>query len=510
MKNLTKISASLLIGASLLSMAGATPVHAASTILPKAVTKVAGTKNYRIYSSIDANGPQGYVGNTKDFKYSHLESKEYFRSAKGTYWHLIVNGRSIGWVNQDFFARNKISVAKSVDLVNNENGKFNTKDAINYATDETGTMINPKKVHASISHLKADQEGEHKVDYNYGKGKASVNIKVRGDSSEGIGQADADNTGEAGSYTTWTGSSKDTSTNWNRAHGYVSETEKNEYSSDNAIPMTLTTRLYQPRFLSLDYGQNDEISQVGVVPEGIAVKDGQLTVSLFDKTSGNYGHLATYNLSKIKSPYAAQNLVSMPYNQFVKYSRNIKVSPYLKLGHGQSVSDSGKYIYVLANTNKYKNSADSDEVLQISKKDLTIKRIWTFKVYNGDSQYPRYFHNVSFVNDHLAYGLFHNATNGTYEYWKIERDGSQWEPTELAETGSELVKNSPVQGFAYDAKNDQFYVGFNDYIFTIDKKGNAIDTQHFDTKRELEGLSVDDGTLYAELTQRAELLKASK
>lgn len=148
--------------------------------------------------------------------------------------------------------------------------------------------------------------------------------------------------------------------------------------------------------------------------------------------------------------------------------------------------------------------------MQINKNDLTINKIWTFKVYNGSADYPRYFHNVSFANSHLMYGLFHNASKGTYEYWKLEREGNSWIPTEVGATNSELVKNAPVQGFAYDTQNDQFYVGFNDYIFTIDPMGSVLDTQHFDTKRELEGLSVDNGTLYTELTQRAELLKADK
>ena len=513
MRRLTKISASLLLSAALLSV-GASQVNKvnASTnhVLPRAVTKVASDKNYRIYSYVDKSGPHKAIGKTSDFRYAHLESKEYARTNKGTYWNLIVNGRSLGWVNQNYFTRSKISLAKSVNLVNNDNGTFNTKDAVNYATDSTGTAVNPEKVHASITHLKADEPGKHEVEYKYGKAHDSLEINVRKTRDEGVTDADADAEDAPGAKTTWHGSSKSSSPHWNSAHHYTTEEQTNHYTSDSNLPMTLTTQFYQPRFLSLDYDQNDEISQVGVIPEGMAMKNGQLTVSLFSDAKDDNGHLVSYDLNKLTSPYDAQSLVSMPYKEFIEYSKNIKVSPYLKLGHGQSVSDSGKYIYVLANTNKLKNSDESNEIMQINKKDLTINKIWTFKVYNGSADYPRYFHNVSFVNSHLMYGLFHNASKGTYEYWKLEREGDSWIPTEIGATNSELVKNAPVQGFAYDKQNDQFYVGFNDYIFTIDPMGSVLDTQHFDTKRELEGLSVDNGTLYTELTQRAELLKADK
>lgn len=180
------------------------------------------------------------------------------------------------------------------------------------------------------------------------------------------------------------------------------------------------------------------------------------------------------------------------------FSKDLKMALNVKLGI---------WINVLTNSNKLKNSSKSDEILQINRKDLTIKRIWTFKVYNGDSSFPRYFHNLAVVNDHLMYGIFHNASKGVYEYWKIEKDDGAWVPTEIGATDNELVKDAPVQGFSYDKQNDQFAVGFNDYIFKIAPNGKILSANHFDTKRELEGLSFDNGELYAELTKRPELLK---
>lgn len=510
MQKITKLSAMALLGISLMSL-NAKPVHASTKhVLNETVTKVNGAKNYRIYQSIDKKGPHKAIGNTKDFRYAHLESKEYAKTAKGVYWNLIINGRSVGWVKQTYFTRNKIALAKSVDLVQNDTDSFNPKDAISYIADSTGSAINPKKAETSVKSIDTSVGGEKTVEYSYKKAKGKLKVVVRADDDqEGIAEADADAVSAPKAGTTWRGKSQGSSDNWNKEAGYLPEEKKNHYVSEDNTK-TLDTVMYQPHLLSLDEGFNDSISQVGVIPEGIAVKNGNFTVSMLNKAGNEYGHLVSYDLNKIKSPYDAQKLATMPYKQFVEYSRAIRVSPYIKLGHGQSVSDSGKYVYVLTNSNKLKNSDKSDEILQINRNDLTIKRIWTFKVYNGDSSFPRYFHNLAVVNDHLMYGIFHNASKGIYEYWKIEKDDGAWIPTEIGATDSELVKDAPVQGFSYDKQNDQFAVGFNDYIFKIAPNGKVLESNHFSTMRELEGLSFDNGELYAELTKRPELLKLNQ
>ncbi|HBQ43102.1 MAG TPA: hypothetical protein DD724_02425, partial [Lactobacillus acetotolerans] len=91
----------------------------------------------------------------------------------------------------------------------------------------------------------------------------------------------------------------------------------------------------------------------GVVPEGITVKDNIFTVSMFYDGNDQHGHLVSYNLNHIKSKYAAQNLLALKWSTFKDYASHIRVSPYIKLGHGQSISSTGKYIYVLANNDKF-------------------------------------------------------------------------------------------------------------------------------------------------------------
>lgn len=511
MKNkMIKLLASALFNTFLLgNLATSNMAHASSYHeLHDAVTKIAGNKNYAIYHNITSDGPVGKFANTKDFKYNHLESKKFIETKHGTYWMLIVNGRVIGWVNQNFFARNALVTANHVSLVENPYGKFDTKDAINYATTKTGTLKDPNSVKISTRYVKATKVGKHVVTFYNGKTTKKLVINVRKDANEGIAHANIEPTNSYQDDSSWHGRSKGSSQMWNATHHYGIENSKNNYKS-STDDMMFTTRLYQPRFLSLDYHMNDKLSQVGVTPEGIAINNGLMAVSLYADTHSLNGHLVTYNLNKLTNPYDAQKLVSMPWHEFVKYSHNIKVSPYLKLGHGQAISMTKDFIYVLANNNKLKNSANSEEIFQISRKDLTIKRIWTIKTWNNDANSPRYFHNAVFTNDNTMYGLFHNVTKGRYEYWRLTRHGNTWTPKEIGATDTNFVTNSPVQGFAYDVNDDKFYIGFNDRLFGVNADGQVANNYKFDTKRELEGLSIDQGMLYAELAQRSELLQTN-
>ncbi len=45
-----------------------------------------------------------------------------------------------------------------------------------------------------------------------------------------------------------------------------------------------------------------------------------------------------------------------------------------------------KYIYAIANDHLVRHSSQSEEIMQISKKDLQIKRIWTFKIWNKSAK----------------------------------------------------------------------------------------------------------------------------
>ncbi|MDF7683728.1 SH3-like domain-containing protein [Lactobacillus sp. ESL0679] len=467
----------------------------------KAVTKVAGSGNYTVYHHASTKGPAGAFTSTKYFKHANLQAKKSVATKKGKFWQIIVDGRTVGWVNQNFFARNKIAVAKKVSLVENSNYEFETRDAISVAADSQGTAINPSKVKASPAKIDTDKPGTTTVHFQYGSAKASVDVTVRDDSDEGV--AHADQTPQSGptAVSTWKGSSKSSSRNWNAKHHYGFETKSDTFKAGN---LTLKTKLYQPRFVSLDYNKAaDKMGQVGVIPEGITVNGNNFTVAVFNNSSDLKGHLVSYDLGHINK-YRAQNLPGLSWSTFKKYAAHIKVSPYIKLGHGQSLGSSSKYLYVMANNNKAGNSKASEEILQIRKSDMKINQIWSFKIWNGSS--ARYIHNATFSGDNTMYCLFHNASNGRYEYWKVTRSGDTWTPVEVGATQSNFIGNgSPVQGFTYDSGHQQFYIGFNDYLFRVGKDGTYKGKNHLHVKREIEGLSVSGGKLYVEFAQRGEL-----
>lgn len=494
MKNVFKITTALgsIVAGSFLLVNSSNQVSAKS--YRKAVTKIAGNGNYAIYHNVSGSGPSGKFTSTKYFKHGQIQSKQSASTKKGTFWEIIVDGRTVGWVSEKFFARNEISVANSVSLVKNSSYSFPTRDVINFVTDSHGTAIDPSKVSASKAYISTEPA---KVEFKYGKAKASVNIDVR-TSEDGTG-----NTAPKAGFkavSPWKGGSKGSSHKWNAAHGFKSETSSSVYHTKG---MTLRTRLFEPRFVSLGYGQSgDKMGQVGVIPEGITVGDGVFTTSMFTNNSDQHGHLVSYNLRALHSKYAAQNLTTMSWGSFKSYAKNIKVSPYIKLGHGQSLGSSSSNIYVLANDNNYNNGPKSEEVFQVRKSDMKINKIWTIRI-GAD----RYIHNATFVGDNTMYALFHNGGYNKYEYWKLTRNGDSWNATQVGATKGNFVNNnSPVQGFAYG--NGHFYIGYNDYIFKVAENGAAQAHYHLNTRRETEGLSYD-GRLYVGLAQRAELLTAN-
>lgn len=490
------IAAGLMLASGVLAF-NAAPKTADAKTYRKAVTKIAGNGNYSIYHKVSSKGPSGKFTSTKYFKYGQIQSKKYVHTKKGNFWDIYVDGRHIGWVNQNFFARNQISVAKEVNMVNNSAYSFPTRDAINYATNSQGTAINPNKVKVSQAHVSTKS---NTITYTYGKAKATVKVNVHE-----MPEAKQSSSVKKGFKTvkSWGGGSKGSSRNWNQAHHWRPETRNNTFKSNG---LTLKTRLYQPRFISLGYNAAaDAMGQVGVTPEGITVNSGIFTASMFANSGKtDHGHLVSYNLNHIKSTTAAQNLTTMRWSTFKSYAKNIKVSPYIKLGHGQSLGSTSKYIYVMANNNNYTNGSQSEEILQVRKSDMKINQMWTFKIdYNN-----RYIHNATFYGDHTMYALFHNGGYNKYEYWRLDLDDNVWKPTQVGATSGSFVSGSPVQGFTFDGSN--FYIGFNDNIFKVAKDGTAKKHYHFNTRREIEGLSNSGSRLYVEFANRSELTSGKK
>lgn len=473
------------------------------------MTKVAGNKNYKVWKVINKGKPQGKVADGIDFRYSHIQSTQSIKTSKYTYWFIYVNGRPVGWVNQNYFARNAIAVPKTVSLVRNENALFDSRDAISYATDATGTVVDNSEVSVSRDSVSCTDPKTYKIKYSIGDTTETVKVTVRKSTREGIGDANAvqgqNGVSDLKSWKSHYGSSL----NYISPREFQPETKLHTFTTDD---LSLTTRLYQPVLLSVKTDTDDgNINRVGHIPEGVTVSNGWAYTSLLSHTNLLQGHIVGYNLEELTDPFETQNLLTMPLKDFINYAKNIKVSPYIPIGHGQAMGATDKYIYVLVNDHSEKLSNDSEELIQIRKSDMLINKIWTIKCWNGSQDAPRYFQNAVITSDYQMYGLYYDPQSNRYEYWELNRTGDNWYPQIVGATKGTLVGDgSPVQGFTYDPKNQNFYIAFNDLLVKLSRSGEFQKSYAVTTGREIEGISVSNDRLYINLAQRAELLESNK
>lgn len=472
-----------------------------------------------------------------DFRYAHVQSKSYKVKGGKRYYYIYVDGRPVGYVNEKAFALSKANVVSQVSLVNNPSDSvgFNAEDAINYVTDQHGSLVDNDSVEISCKSAKLNisdtgyvssrKAGTAVLTFKYGKAKATSKLTVRGDAKEGISSADVTPVKtDLPEIETWSASdgASLSSSSTTTSKDAVSSSHKYWATdmSGNAKGADIETIFYHPAVLSAPGSSNLE-AKVSSAVQGIDFYDNDLVTSNLDLGQADNwearGHMVYYNMRKVKK-YNWQLIPSkmLSFNTWLSYIKNIKVSPYMKLGHGQSVGSTKKYVYVLANWNRSNNWSNSQELIRVKKSTMEIDKIWTFKVWNGSAKYPRIFLNADVIDDNTLLALFHNATKHRYEYWKISRSGDSFKAKEVGATGSDLISNSAeVQGFVWNSAYDVYYIAFNDYLFKIgaglDGKtdaGKLLNRYKFDTRpREFEGLSSYKAELYVNLNHPAETLK---
>ncbi|MCD5488471.1 hypothetical protein [Lactobacillus delbrueckii] len=474
-----------------------------------------------------------------DFRYAHVQSKSYKVKDGKRYYYIYVNGRPVGYVNEKAFALSKANVVSQVSLVNNQYDSvgFNAEDAINYVTDQHGSLVDNDSVEISCKSAKLNisdtgyvssrKAGTAVLTFKYGKAKATSKLTVRGDAKEGISSAGVTPVKtDLPKIETWSARDRASSHKHWATKSARDRASSHKYwatnMSGNAKGADIETIFYHPAVLSAPGSSNLE-AKVSSAVQGIDFYDNDLVTSNLDLGQADNwearGHMVYYNMRKVKE-YNWQLIPSkmLSFNTWLSYIKNIKVSPYMKLGHGQSVGSTKKYVYVLANWNRSNNWSNSQELIRVKKSTMEIDKIWTFKVWNGSAKYPRIFLNADVIDDNTLLALFHNAYKHRYEYWKISRSGDSFKAKEVGATGSDLISNSAeVQGFVWNSAYDVYYIAFNDYLFKIgaglDGKtdaGKLLNYYKFDTgRREFEGLSSYGPELYLNLNHPTETLKVN-
>ncbi|ADQ61417.1 hypothetical protein LOB55_09435 [Lactobacillus delbrueckii subsp. lactis] len=474
-----------------------------------------------------------------DFRYAHVQSKSYKVKGGKRYYYIYVDGRPVGYVNEKAFALSKANVVSQVSLVNNPSDSvgFNAEDAINYVTDQHGSLVDNDSVEISCKsaelnisdtgYVSSRKAGTAVLTFRYGKAKATSKLTVRGDAKEGISSADVTPVKtDLPEIKTWSASDGASLSSSSTITSKDAVSSSHKYwatdMSGNAKGADIETIFYHPAVLSAPGSSNLE-AKVSSAVQGIDFYDNDLVTSNLDLGQADNwearGHMVYYNMRKVEK-YKWQLIPSkmLSFNTWLSYIKNIKVSPYMKLGHGQSVGSTKKYVYVLANWNRSINWSNSQELIRVKKSTMEIDKIWTFKVWNGSAKYPRIFLNADVIDDNTLLALFHNASKHRYEYWKISRSGDSFKAKEVGATGSDLISNSAeVQGFVWNSAYDVYYIAFNDYLFKIgaglDGKtdaGKLLNYYKFDTgRREFEGLSSYGPELYLNLNHPTETLKVN-
>ncbi|MFV4923037.1 hypothetical protein [Lactobacillus delbrueckii] len=471
-----------------------------------------------------------------DFRYAHVQSKSYKVKGGKRYYYIYVDGRPVGYVNEKAFALSKANVVSQVSLVNNPSDSvgFNAEDAINYVTDQHGSLVDNDSVEISCKsaelnisdtgYVSSRKAGTAVLTFKYGKAKATSKLTVRGDAKEGISSADVTPVKtDLPEIKTWSASDGASLSSSSTITSEDAVSSSHKYwatnMSGNAKGADIETIFYHPAVLSAPGSSNLE-AKVSSAVQGIDFYDNDLVTSNLDLGQADNrearGHMVYYNMRGVKK-YNWQLIPSkmLSFNTWLSYIKNIKVSPYMKLGHGQSVGSTKKYVYVLANWNRSNNWSNSQELIRVKKSTMEIDKIWTFKVWNGSAKYPRIFLNADVIDDNTLLALFHNASKHRYEYWKISRNGDSFKAKEVGATGSDLISNSAeVQGFVWDSAYDVYYIAFNDYLFKIGagldggtEAGKLLNYYKFDTGREFEGLGSYKGELYVNLNHPTETLK---
>ncbi|CAH1705858.1 conserved exported protein of unknown function [Lactobacillus delbrueckii subsp. delbrueckii] len=473
-----------------------------------------------------------------DFRYAHVQSKSYKVKGGKRYYYIYVDGRPVGYVNEKAFALSKANVVSQVSLVNNPSDSvgFNAEDAINYVTDQHGSLVDNDSVEISCKsaelnisdtgYVSSRKAGTAVLTFKYGKAKATSKLTVRGDAKEGISSADVTPVKtDLPEIKTWSASDGDSLSSSSTITSEDAVSSSHKYWATNmsgdAKGADIETIFYHPAVLSAPGSSNLE-AKVSSAVQGIDFYDNDLVTSNLDLGQADNrearGHMVYYNMRGVKK-YNWQLIPSkmLSFNTWLSYIKNIKVSPYMKLGHGQSVGSTKKYVYVLANWNRSNNWSNSQELIRVKKSTMEIDKIWTFKVWNGSAKYPRIFLNADVIDDNTLLALFHNASKHRYEYWKISRNGDSFKAKEVGATGSDLISNSAeVQGFVWDSAYDVYYIAFNDYLFKIGagldggtEAGKLLNYYSFHTGREFEGLGSYKGELYVNLNHPTETLKVN-
>lgn len=489
-----------------------------------------------------------------DFQYGNIEVDQYFRTATGDeYLHIVVDGGIAGWIESDFVDRNKIDVANKVSLVKSYQGqaKWNPIDAVNYATSENGTYLNPvKDVKASIKSIDTSKPGVYSVTYHTKTASKTIQVTVRDKENEGVIRATSTKEATPG-YPTIPFVDKDTVLNYTldqykkgkvqygkspKYGGASWENKKNRWEATESSNQDyiFETEFFMPIRLSQETDRHRLANMSLYQPQSLTVMNNKVFV-LYKKLPDKYhpegrGFIISYDKNNIGELGDLRKLYYYSQHDYKKYLdiiKNIHVGPEIVVGHGQTLTNDGKNLYMNI-TRERENSKDMTGVNAVNTIDPNTLAITEYNTMRSIAIYPstkrnRRFFNMTAKDSNTFYGLCKTGdfnkipkNRGNFELWEIKRqtDGS-WTSRQVMILRMAIGNEMPIQGMTYVPVNNSVYIvtdgGFVGLTLP-DKQGKVkmianvkLDAQ----QRESEGISFSNNRLYIGTNRGGEVLSSS-
>lgn len=477
-------------------------------------------RNDAIYTKVNKGKKRASMNS---FENGYLEVDQEAYNAKGEkYYHLTANGGTIGWVNAKFVRANYLSVSKKVSLVKSlkETTYWNTRRAIEEATDSTGTLLNPmnkNQVKVSTEKVSTAKSGTYKVTYKAGKVSKTISVTVRKDEYQNSGKVashpmdpnpswvspmpfaeGSTNITDTKSQNSKTKSSKNYDPNKNK----IVESKANVYTGGTP-KYTFKTKLFTPTYLSTSRNANTSCNVT--TPEGMTVIDntayGVYMQDIGAKKGSDLhemGRIVSYNMKKMGKLSQLRQLRQLArddFKTFTKICEGIRVSGLFYIAHGQGLSTDGKNLYFLLTeysseqggyTENNKGLPCFNQIAKINPSTFAMDEVNTFRITARNSKDPQYDthrspFNIAVKDKNTFYTMIQTSSNlkqddvndrSKMEVWEIKRqkDGS-FNNNRVMVTpfllGNEKVlkrKTSEApspQGLAYNPAQNAIYYSIN-------------------------------------------------
>ncbi|CAM3131043.1 hypothetical protein [Sporolactobacillus spathodeae] len=196
------------------------------------------------------------------------------------------------------------------------------------------------------------------------------------------------------------------------------------------------------------------------------------------------------------------------------FFKQVSVSDQMTIGHGQTLTTDGKYLYMLQDTDFTHGSLQGNESIVLYKYDANLKPLkkWSFRLINKYSKYKYNPHTLTMIDgNHFYLGLVGNL-KGSYKASYVVFKGTIT-GNKVSVAPAFRVKNAVgkyLQSLSYDRYSHRLYLVSDDSFVGIDVANKSL--RNYSTKiantRETEGMAFDGTNTYLLYNSSPEIIQA--